>query len=183
MSMRYWLLIVDYGAEEGGVVVDWAFLTKLGEDPKEIAEDFLSTTNVPSHKEWWLTETDELTYWKALVDPTEAIPQVGYEKPSQSLTEPSKAIPDSLLVDIIFSQSLHNNHLQTELAQATMAQLSELMEMIDNSGRIKSWCELRLIKDNGGWAATLYAVDEWDDGEHPSGHKDKMLLSIHKVEM
>lgn len=90
---------------------------------------------------------------------------------------------DDLAINLIFSQPTHNGHLQTGLTKASLSQLSSLMDKIDNSGRIRCWCELRLIRDENGWGCSLYAVGEWLDGEHHLGQKDKLLLSISQIDM
>jgi len=117
-------------------------------------------------------------------DTTSADPQDSSENATQASTGSLTGIPGDFLWQLIEGGSQYNGHSQLTLNQMdfkTILQIARALEKFNDD----LFVDVR-ITWNGNhlncWGATLYAVDYWDSEEHPSGHRDRMLLSIENVQ-
>ena len=88
----------------------------------------------------------------------------------------------SLIWEMIKGSGTFNGHYQMPLNRVGFDTLKdvvkELEEFLEHDGLI----EIRLVSEHDGkWGASVYLIDVWSKGEHPSGHLDQLILSVDYV--
>lgn len=81
-----------------------------------------------------------------------------------------------LLLQVILSSGEYNGHLQTTLNELHKTIALGLCEFLEEN--LHNPVYLKLYSDGGG---SIYQEDCWEEGEHPSGHRDRLLIGIDHI--
>lgn len=84
----------------------------------------------------------------------------------------------TLVMSIIFSAKTYNGHNQAQIPKLSFEEIKHLAKAIEeylenDPDATSTDCEIRHHTDGSG---AIYAINWWKQGEHPSGHLDKLIV-------
>lgn len=88
-----------------------------------------------------------------------------------------------ILWKMIEASPTYNGHSQMEITDMSFDVLKSLVGILsDSCESVHNLLHIRLYIEGGGSASVgVFQDGFWGEGEHPSGHRDRLLFSVNKV--
>lgn len=93
----------------------------------------------------------------------------------------------NIICKIIEGAYDYNGHKNIEIKEMSIEELKYIVNVLEEThqenqdGHSGELISIRMYLENGYISASVYQEWYWSDGEHPLGHRDRLLFSVNKL--